>query len=302
MTAPVDAVTALFVPGDRPERFAKAVAAGPDLVIIDLEDAVAADAKSAALEAILAALSPQPPSSAADGSTSAIRSMVRVNPSGSPGAAGEIAALSQLINRRGHGLIGLMVPKAENPDVIAELIATMTPPDGSDLAVIPLVESARGVVRAVDLAAVPGVTRLAFGALDFTLDVGADLGSTTVGYARAQLVIASRAAGIAAPFDSPATQVADLDAVADSARTARAQGFGGKLCIHPAQVSVVRDAFRPSDAEIEWARSVLDAEGGAVQIGGQMVDRPVVERARRILERFPDQTGRFVARPAASAP
>jgi citrate lyase subunit beta/citryl-CoA lyase len=283
MTAPADAVTALFVPGDRPERFAKAAAAGPDLVIIDLEDAVAPGSKSAALEAVLVALSPRPPSSTTDANTAAVRAMVRVNRSGSPDAAAEVAALSQLINRRGHGLVGLMVPQAEDPDLIAELVSTMTPPDGSALAVIPLVESARGVVRAVDLAAVPGVVRLAFGALDFTLDVSSELGSTTVAFARAQLVIASRVAGIAAPLDSPATQVADLDAVTDSARTARGQGFGGKLCIHPAQVSVVRAAFRPSDAEIEWARAAMDAEGGAVQIGGQMVDRPVVERARRLL-------------------
>jgi citrate lyase subunit beta/citryl-CoA lyase len=286
MTAPADAVTALFVPGDRPERFAKAVAADPDLVIIDLEDAVAPGAKSAALEAILAALAPQSPSSAAKASTGAVRAMVRVNPAGSPDAAAEVGALSELINRRGHGLVGLMVPKAEDPDLIAELVSTMTPPGGSALAVIPLVESARGVMRAADLAAVAGVIRLAFGALDFRLDVSAELGSTTVAFARAQLVIASRAAGIAAPLDSPATQVADLDAVAESARMARAQGFGGKLCIHPAQVSLVRDAFRPSDAEIEWAHSVMEAEDGAVQIGGQMIDRPVVERARWILERF----------------
>jgi citrate lyase subunit beta/citryl-CoA lyase len=281
MTAPADAVTALFVPGDRPERFAKAVAAGPDLVIIDLEDAVAPGAKSAALEAILTALSPDAPRSSVG--SAVVRAMVRTNPAGSPTLAAEVAALSRLLTQRGHGLAGLMLPKAEDPAVIAGLVSAMTRPDGGDLAVVPLVESARGVVRAVDLAAVPGVTRLAFGALDFTLDVAADLSSATVDHARAELVIASRAAGIAAPLDSPATQVADLVAVAESARMARALGFGGKLCIHPAQVSVVRDAFRPSDAEIAWARAVMDSDGGAMQVGGEMVDRPVVERARRLL-------------------
>lgn len=281
MTAPADAVTALFVPGDRPERFAKAVAAGPDLVIIDLEDAVAPRAKSAALEAILAALSPERSSSEAG--TAAVRAMVRINPVGSATSATEVDALRQLSTQPGHGLIGVMVPKAEDPDAIAELVSTLTSAGRTELAVIPLVESARGVLRAVELAAGPGVTRLAFGALDFMLDVTADPGSPTVAYAGAQLVIASRVAGIAAPLDSPSTEVRGHDLVLESARAGRAMGFGGKLCIHPTQLAVVRAAFAPTAAELEWARAVTGAVDGAVQIDGRMVDRPLVERARRIL-------------------
>lgn len=278
MGHPADAVTALFVPGDRPDRFAKAAAADPDLVVIDLEDAVPPQAKEAALEAVLSALSPG----------SALGALVRVNAVGTATYAVEVAALAGLAARPGHGLIGVVLPKAEDPVVLAGLVSSLAPSassreGGGGLAVVPLVESALGVLRAFELASVPGVTRLAFGALDFTLDISADLDSPAVAQARAQLVIGSRAAAIAAPLDSPSTDVRDLERVLASAREARSAGFGGKLCIHPAQLAAVRAAFAPSAAEVEWARAVIGAEGGAVQVDGRMVDRPLVERARRIL-------------------
>jgi citrate lyase subunit beta / citryl-CoA lyase len=275
---PADAVTALFVPGDRPDRFAKAAAADPDLVVIDLEDAVAPDAKNAALGAAVSALSP-------GGSLSAL---VRVNAVGTATYADEVGALAGLAARPGLGLIGVMLPKAEDPAALADLVSSLARSapsgEGRGLAVIPLVESALGVLRAFELASVPGVTRLAFGALDFTLDISADLESAAVAQARAQLVIASRAAGVAAPLDSPSTEVRDLQQVLASAREARSAGFGGKLCIHPGQLAPVRAGFAPSAAEVEWARAVIGAEGGAVQVDGRMVDRPLVERARRILD------------------
>ena len=277
MGDPANAVAALFVPGDRPDRFAKAVAAGPDLVIIDLEDAVPPEAKGSALEAVQTALAPG----------GLLHAMVRVNAVDAPTFERELAALAELAAQPGGGLVGVMLPKAEDPTAVLALASTVGAVNTVDavgaLAIVPLVESALGLVRAVELASVPGVTRLAFGALDFTLDVSAEIDSATVAHARSTLVVASRAAGIAAPLDSPATDVRDLDAVLASARAARAMGFGGKLCIHPAQLSPVREAFAPTAAEIEWARRVVDAGGGAVQIDGRMVDRPLVERARRIL-------------------
>ncbi|GAA3617980.1 HpcH/HpaI aldolase/citrate lyase family protein [Microlunatus ginsengisoli] len=278
MAHPASAVTALFVPGDRPDRFAKAAAAGPDVVVIDLEDAVPPGAKEAALAAVLAALSPD----------AGLRALVRLNAAGTATYDREVGAVAELAARPGHGLLGVLLPKAEDPAALASLIAALARP-GSALAVIPLVESALGVVRAFELASVPGVTRLAFGALDFTLDVAADLDSAAVGQARAQLVIGSRAAGVPAPLDSPCTDVRDLERVLAAARESRSAGFGGMLCIHPAQLPAVRAGFAPTAAEIEWARAVIGAEGGdvqggAVQIGGRMVDRPVVERARRILD------------------
>ncbi|MDQ0029086.1 HpcH/HpaI aldolase/citrate lyase family protein [Arthrobacter bambusae] len=267
------AVTALFVPGDRPERFAKAVAAGSGVVIIDLEDAVAPDAKAGALAAVLAAL-------AAGADVRSMRALVRVNPLGSSQYDAEITALLAAAVP-GSGLLGFMVPKAEDAGALGQLRAKMP----GHLALVPLIESAVGVVNAVELARVSGVTRLAFGAIDFALDIDADGGDRFLDNARAQLVLASRAARIAAPLDSPSTEIADGGRVADSARLARNFGFGGKLCIHPAQLAAVRGAFAPTEAEIEWARSVIGAEGGAAQVDGQMIDRPVTERAKRILRR-----------------
>ncbi|UKA55239.1 CoA ester lyase [Arthrobacter sp. FW305-BF8] len=268
------AVTALFVPGDRPERFAKAAAAGAGVVIIDLEDAVAPDAKAGALAAVLAALAP----GEVGGRVSAL---VRVNPMGSDHYDGEITALLTAAEAPGAGLLGIMVPKAEDAGAVGRLRAQVP----QRLALVPLIESAAGVVNAVELARVPGVTRLAFGAIDFALDINADGGDRFLDHARAQLVLASRVAGIAAPLDSPSTEIADSGKVADSAMLARNFGFGGKLCIHPAQVAAVRGAFAPTKSEVQWARSVIGAEGGAAQVDGQMIDRPVTERAKRILHR-----------------
>ena len=268
------AVTALFVPGDRPERFVKAAAAGAGVVIIDLEDAVAPEAKSAALTAAVEAVAPS------DGGAG-VRALVRVNPQGSGHYDADITLLISAALTPGSGLLGIVVPKAEDVGALRQLRADMP----KHLALVPLIESALGLVNAVELARVPGVTRLAFGAIDFALDIDADGGDRFLDHARAQLVLASRAAGIAAPLDSPSTDIKDTTRVAESARLARNFGFGGKLCIHPAQLATVHGAFAPTEADVEWAQSVIGAEGGAAQVAGQMIDRPVTERANRILQR-----------------
>jgi citrate lyase beta subunit len=266
-------VTALFVPGDRPERFAKAAAAGAGVVIIDLEDAVAPGAKSAALAAAVEAVAPSD-----DGA--AVRALVRVNPQGSGHYDADITLLLSAARTPGSGLLGIVVPKAEDPATLRQLRADMP----KHLALVPLIESALGVVNAVELARIPGVTRLAFGAIDFALDIDAGGGDRFLDHARSQLVLASRAAGIAAPLDSPSTDIKDTARVAESARLARNFGFGGKLCIHPAQLATVQGAFAPTAADVEWALSVIGAEGGAAQVDGKMIDRPVTERAKRILQ------------------
>jgi len=268
------AITALFVPGDRPERFAKAAAAGAGVVIIDLEDAVAPDAKSAALTAALEAVAPS------DGGAP-VRALVRVNPQGSAHYDADITLLLSAARTPGSGLLGIMVPKTEDPGALRQLRADMP----KYLALVPLIESALGVINALELARVPGVTRLAFGAIDFALDIDADGGDRFLDHARAHLVLASRAAGIAAPLDSPSTDIKDTARVAESALLARNFGFGGKLCIHPAQLATVHGGFAPTEADVEWALSVIGTEGGAAQVDGQMIDRPVTERAKRILQR-----------------
>lgn len=270
------AVTVLFVPGDRPERFGKAAQSGADLMIIDLEDAVAPTAKPQALAAVLRALAPN--------AANPVQALVRVNASGTRSFESEIEALLALAGQPGHALLGLMLPKADDPAVLRRLADDLAGRSATPLALVPLVESALGVVSAIDLARVPGVTRMGFGAIDFALDVDAANNAPVIGYARAQVVVASRAAGISKPLDSPSTQINDPLAVAESARSARADGFGGKLCIHPAQLEPVRSAFLPTPAEIAWARSVVDVGDAAVQVDGQMIDRPVSETAKRILQ------------------
>ncbi|MFJ4208023.1 HpcH/HpaI aldolase/citrate lyase family protein [Paenarthrobacter sp. NPDC089675] len=262
------AVTALFVPGNRPERFAKAAAAGADVVIIDLEDAVSAADKAKALAAVVDAL--------ADGG---LRALVRVNGADELTHDAEIAALLDLTSRPDHGLLGLVLPKADDPARLS-LLRQRLP---EELALMPLIESAAGVVHALELARVPGITRLAFGAIDFALDIDASGEDRFLDHARSQLVLASRAAGIAAPLDSPCVEIHDQHTIGESASLARKFGFGGKLCIHPRQVGFVSSAFEPSETEVAWALSVVGAEGSAVQVGGQMIDRPVTDRAKRIL-------------------
>lgn len=268
------AITALFVPGDRPERFAKAAASCACVVIIDLEDAVAPAAKSAALAATLEAVAP-------DDGGAPVRALVRVNPRDSRQYDADITSLLSAAQTAGSGLLGIVVPKAEDAGALRQLRADMP----KHLALIPLVESALGVVNALELARVPGVTRLAYGAIDFALDIDADGGDRFLDHARSELVLTSRAAGIAAPLDSPSIDIKDAGKVADSARLARNFGFGGKLCIHPVQLATVHQAFAPMQADVEWALSVVGAEGGAAQVDGQMIDRPVAERAKRILRR-----------------
>lgn len=271
------AVTALFVPGDRPDRFNKATRSGADVVIIDLEDAVAPEAKAAALRAVQAALLP--------GDEPVTRALVRINAAGTSTHDAEVRSLLNIAEEPGNGLRGIMLPKAEDPAVVAGLARQLAAAAGRPPALVLLVESAVGVANSLELARVPGVTRLALGAIDLALDLDADAGSAVLDYARAQIVVASRAAGIAAPLDSPSTQINDTVAVEIATRTAVGFGFGGKLCIHPRQLAPVVAAFSPTPEIVAWARSVVAAGDGAVQIDGQMIDRPVVEKAHRILRR-----------------
>lgn len=266
--APAAARSWLFVPAARPDRFDKAVASGTDLVILDLEDAVPAEGKAEARAAATAWLS---------GGGSAA---VRINPADSEHHDADVESLVGLA-----GLRAVLLPMAESVEAVARLRERL----GPDVALVPQVETALGVVRAVDLARSPGVVRLAFGHLDFAVDIDAAPEPEPMLHARSALVLASRAAGVAGPVDSVTTDLDDEQAtVADAAR-ARALGFTGKLCIHPRQVAAVNAAMSPGEDEVAWARRVLeagaDARGGAARVDGQMVDAPVVARAERIMTR-----------------
>jgi citrate lyase subunit beta/citryl-CoA lyase len=258
----------LFVPGDRPERFGKAAAAGADVVIVDLEDAVAAAAKDGARDAVLAWLRA--------GSSAA----VRVNAVDSPHHEADLAALQGLAS-----LVAVVLPKAADAATAASVAERTGAP------VLALVESAAGMVRAHELATAPGVARLAFGHLDYAVGLGADHGRTAMLHARSTLVLASRAAGLPGPVDGVTVALDDPAVLADDLAHGRELGMSGKLLIHPRQVEATHAAYRPSDGEVAWAQRVLaavagsDAGQGAIRLDGQMVDPPVVARAEDILRR-----------------
>lgn len=267
----------LFVPGDRPERFAKAAASGADEVIVDLEDAVAADDKSVARDAVASWLR---------GGGAA---WVRANATETAWHTADIEALRGIA-----GLRGVVLPKSETPDEVAAVHERLGVP------VVALVESALGVGNATAICGAPGLTRLAFGSVDFALDIDAVETRESLAVARSLLVLASRVAGLGAPIDGVTQSIDDVDRILSDARHARGLGFGAKLAIHPRQVGAIAEAFAPGEAEIAWAREVLTAAGatgagGAVRVDGRMVDAPVVERARRLLARVePSADGQSV--------
>jgi citrate lyase subunit beta/citryl-CoA lyase len=158
---------------------------------------------------------------------------------------------------------------------------------GPDTPVIALIETALGVHRAYEIATVDRVVRLAFGAIDFALDIGAAEDDLALLYARSCIVVASRAAGISPPIDGVTVDLDDAAATRADAASARRLGFGGKLCIHPRQVEEVNAGFRPTENEVRQAQRIMAgvAEGGAARLAGQMIDKPVVDRARLVLLR-----------------
>ncbi|MCU1526463.1 MAG: putative citrate lyase beta subunit [Frondihabitans sp.] len=270
-----DALTYLFVPGDRPERFQKALDTGTDVVIIDLEDSVAPGNAGMALENAVAAIT----------SPSKIQALIRVHSATTELFKDELSAIADAVSTSESGLLGLVLAKAETAEHIAEVVRRL--PVGS--VVIPLIESAVGLLRAYELAAVPGVARLAFGAVDFSLDIGGASTDDDLSYARSHLVVASRAARVTAPVDSPSLNISDTSVVEHAARRAKSRGFGGMLAIHPAQLAPIRRGFSPSDEEVRWAREVLEVEGGAAQVHGRLVDRPVFDKAHAILNARKEQ-------------
>jgi citrate lyase subunit beta/citryl-CoA lyase len=252
----------LFVPADRPERFAKALASRADAVIVDLEDAVALTAKDAARDALGAWLATTDRES---------RIIVRINAVDTPWFTTDLALCQS------PSVSAVMVPKAERA---ADL-------DCGGKVVLPLIETASGIDAVRVLARVPCVQRLVFGSIDLQLDLGTDGDGEELLMFRSQLVLASRLAGLASPVDGVCTEIGDAEQLRSDTRRARRLGFGAKLCIHPKQVEVVNAGFSPSEEEIKWARRVRDAaaqaNGAAVAVGGRMIDRPVILRGNALL-------------------
>lgn len=256
----------LFCPADRPDRFDKALERA-DAVILDLEDAVAPAAKADARRAVAAsALDPE-------------RVIVRINPAGSDAFAADVAMLAET------GYRTVMLAKCEGT---ADLV------DLEPLEVIALCETARGVLAAEAVAALPNVSALMWGAEDLTASLGGSSSRHADGryrgvavHARAHVQLAAAAHGVAA-IDAVHLDIADVAGLADEAADAAALGFAATACIHPSQVDIVREAYRPDEAQLAWARDVLagaDGQGGVFAFRGLMVDEPVLRQAAAILRR-----------------
>jgi citrate lyase subunit beta / citryl-CoA lyase len=277
----------LFVPGDRPERFAKAAASGADAVILDLEDAVAAERRPEARVAIVRWLAT---------AERTVPSWVRINPVASPDALADLAAI---VAGRPDGIV---LPKARNgADVhrvdhwLESLEARCDFAQGT-IRLLPLItESAAALLNAASFTALPArVAGLTWGAEDLAADVGAARNRTeggefefTYALARSYCLLAAAAAGVPA-FDTVDTEFGDAAAVERRARDSRRQGFVGKLAIHPAQVAPIHAAFSPTAAEIDWAERVRAAFHAAPGVGvvafdGSMLDKPHLRQAERIL-------------------
>lgn len=258
MKDPGTASTWLFVPGSRPDRFATALGSGADQIIVDLEDAVPAAEKDRARIAAVDFLADHA------GCT------VRINGADTPWFADDVAAIRGLE-------ANVMLPKAEPASVHAVT--------GIEAPLIGLVETARGV-NGIDAVAA-AADRIALGNADLAAELGVDPSDRrALDHVRGRLVVASAAYALPAPIDGVTLDLADHCAAAADAREAARLGFSGKLCVHPAQLAPTREGFRPDDAVLAWARRVLEQAGeGATSVDGQMIDAPVIARARSVLDR-----------------
>lgn len=251
------------MPGDRADRFPKADASGADLTILDLEDAVAPGDKESALAGVV------------DWARGHERCVVRLNGVGTQWFDREVRAL------RGTD-VGVVLPKAETATDVLRLADAV-----GGAPVVGLVETPLGVVNAQALAECGGVVRLALGNVDLAAALGVHPASwSALAPARWNLVVGSAVAGLPAPVDGVTTLLEDPAALDRDLAHARELGFGGRLCIHPRQVAATNAAMSPSADELAWARRVLAApEDGVRAVDGEMVDAPVVARARSVLAR-----------------
>jgi citrate lyase subunit beta/citryl-CoA lyase len=274
----------LFAPGNHARKVEKVFGCGADHVILDLEDAVAKAEKVATRALVVEALK-RPRRGGG---------YVRVNAFATEFCYGDAAAVV------GPWLDGIIFPMCESREQIIAfdwLVGSLErergmPVGGIDI--IPIVETGKGVANARAIAAAgTRVRRMAFGAGDYSLDMNMEwsLGESELEHVRAEMVVASRAAGLEAPLDTVWIHIKDLDNLAKSAKRARQLGFQGKMCIYPPQVDVVNRAFTPSDEEIAFAKRVVAAfekaerEGSSsIQLDGFFIDYPIVYKARKTLD------------------
>ena len=268
--------SALYVPGDAPEKLRSALGRGADELIVDLEDAVAPDRKALARDLVATWLDGLPPTD--------VEVWVRVN--AGPAALDDIRAVAPA-----SGLAGVTLAKVESPEQVAAA-AVLLEELGSPARIVPLLESAAGVLRAAEIAAAPRVHRLQVGEADLRADLGVTLGpdERELLWVRSQVVLVSAAAGIAPPIAPVSTDFRDLDALRASTEALARLGFMGRACIHPAQVATVNDVFTPTAEAVTEAEALLAAlsaagSGVALDARGRMIDEAVARQARLVLAR-----------------
>jgi citrate lyase subunit beta / citryl-CoA lyase len=278
MSNPLRCRTLLYTPADRPERYGKAWAEGAaDIVCADLEDAVPPAGKAAARKAVREALkAPANPN---------CQRAVRINPIGSK----EHEADLKLVLEAGPDLV--VVPKCTDPEALAGSMARIEREAAGATRVVAILETAAGIVHAREICAVAGLAAVCFGAEDLAADVGMQRTASNqeVLMARQWVVLCAAAAGIPA-IDMITPDYKDPQKTKSDAQQSRTLGFRGKMCIHPAQVPAVHEAFKPNDKDVQWARKILAAvedagigKGGVITVDGTMVDVPVIMQAKQIL-------------------
>ncbi len=262
----------LYVPGHQAERVAKALVAGADAVVVDLEDAVPPDRKADAREAIAAAVDAV--------ATDDAQVWVRVNDPDGPWGEADLDAVT------GSGVTGVRVPRSADPGTVRRVA------ERTGLPLQLLIETAAGLARAVDLAAAhPLVTGIGLGEADLAADLRL-VSDAGLDWARGWVVVAARAAGLPSPVQSVWTDVADLDGLRTSCERGRATGFVGRSVVHPRQVPIVHDVYTPSSEEVRQATAIVRTADAAQSRGevavldedGRFVDPAVVERARVVLD------------------
>ena len=253
----------LFVPGNRPGLFAKAMASEADLVLFDLEDAVPSADKTSARSVVAAWLDA--------GQVVA----VRINPEGTPEHTADLELVSA------HECI-VVVPKSESAHSLRRAATTLSPRSP----LVALIETAAGVLAATEIAQTEQVERLAFGSFDLAAQLGVDPTDQQAMYAsRMALVLGSAAAELSPPIDGVTARLDDDEALAIETAHARSLGFTARLCIHPRQVRTIHKALSPTSEEIAWAQRIVSTSNGpgVTVIGHSMVDKPVIDRAQKVL-------------------
>lgn len=250
----------LFVPGTRPDRFAKAAASGTDAIIVDLEDAVDPGDKEVARQGARLARG------------FGVDVILRVNACGTDWHEDDLALASQAAD-------AVMLAKAQSPAELAEVHAR------TGLPVVALVETVAALDKLPDLAMTAGVVQLAFGTMDLAAELRCEVSARHLDTVRLALLVASAKAGISPPLDGVSLSLGDAELLRTEARNIAQNGFAGRMMVHPAQVAPSAQGLAPSEAQVDQARRILASKGAADRVDGRMVDAPVRRSAEILIAR-----------------